>query len=79
METEREKGIDINQCLKLFTEEEQLREGEEWYCSNCKDHKRYNIRRERNFGKFWTALIGRVRHKTKDKSGRATHSSGPSL
>lgn len=35
-----DKGIDINQCLKLFTEEEQLREGEEWYCSNCKDHKR---------------------------------------
>ena len=38
-----DKGIDINQCLKLFTEEEQLREGEEWYCSNCKDHKRFII------------------------------------
>ena len=38
-----DKGIDINQCLKLFTEEEQLREGEEWYCSNCKDHKRLSF------------------------------------
>lgn len=40
METNQDKGIDINQCLKLFTEEEQLREGEEWYCKNCKEHKR---------------------------------------
>ena len=31
--------------------------------------------------KFWTALIGRARQKPnkKDKSGRATHISGPSL
>jgi len=35
-----EKGIDINQCLKLFTEEEQLGSGEEWYCTRCKDFKK---------------------------------------
>jgi hypothetical protein len=34
-----EKGIDINQCLKLFTEEEQLGTGEEWYCTRCKEFK----------------------------------------
>jgi len=34
-----DKGIDINQCLNLFTIEEKLREGEEWYCPHCKEHQ----------------------------------------
>ncbi|CAG5109693.1 Oidioi.mRNA.OKI2018_I69.chr2.g4200.t2.cds [Oikopleura dioica] len=34
-----DKGIDINQCLNLFTIEEKLREGEEWYCPTCKEHQ----------------------------------------
>ena len=34
-----DKGIDVNQCLNLFTIEEKLREGEEWYCPHCKEHQ----------------------------------------
>ena len=36
---EEDDGImTLAKCLKKFCKEEQLEEGDEWYCSKCKDH-----------------------------------------
>ena len=38
-EEEEESGImTLEKCLKKFCKEEQLEEGDEWYCSKCKKH-----------------------------------------
>ena len=38
-EGEEEDGkMTLEKCLKKFCKEEQLEEGDEWYCSNCKSH-----------------------------------------
>ena len=38
-EEEKDDGImTLEKCLKKFCKEEQLKEGNEWYCSKCKEH-----------------------------------------
>jgi len=38
-ENEEDNGkITLQKCLKHFCKEEQLKEGDEWYCSKCKKH-----------------------------------------
>ena len=38
-EEEKDDGVmTLAKCLKKFCKEEQLEEGEEWYCSKCKEH-----------------------------------------
>ena len=38
-EEEKEDGkMTLEKCLKKFIKEEQLEEGDEWYCSKCKEH-----------------------------------------
>jgi len=38
-EEEKDDGImTLEKCLKKFIKEEQLEEGDEWYCSKCKEH-----------------------------------------
>ena len=38
-EEEKDDGrMTLEKCLKKFTKEEQLGEGDEWYCSKCKKH-----------------------------------------
>ncbi|XP_065900676.1 ubiquitin carboxyl-terminal hydrolase 4-like isoform X2 [Dysidea avara] len=36
---EKKKNINLLDCVKLFTVEEQLGEEDPWYCPNCKEHK----------------------------------------
>lgn len=40
-----QKKISIDDCLKLFTQEEQLGPDDPWYCTKCKKHQqgRYSI------------------------------------
>ena len=35
---EDNKNANLVECLKYFCQEEQLKKGEDWYCSNCKEH-----------------------------------------
>ena len=38
-EEEKDDGkMTLEKCLKKFIKEEQLEEGDEWYCSKCKEH-----------------------------------------
>ena len=37
-EEEDDGRLTLEKCLKKFTKEEQLQEGDEWYCSRCKKH-----------------------------------------
>ena len=37
-EEEDDGKMTLAKCLKKFTKEEQLEEGDEWYCSKCKKH-----------------------------------------
>ena len=37
-EEEDDGRLTLEKCLRKFTKEEQLEEGNEWYCSNCKEH-----------------------------------------
>ena len=37
-EEEDDGKLTLINCLKKFTKEEQLEEGNEWYCSKCKEH-----------------------------------------
>ena len=37
-EEEDDGRLTLEKCLKKFTKEEQLEEGDEWYCSKCKNH-----------------------------------------
>ena len=32
-------NYNIIDCIKIFTKEEVLLEGNEWYCNKCKEHK----------------------------------------
>lgn len=34
-----EEGLSLYDCMKLFSEPEQLDKENQWYCSNCKEHK----------------------------------------
>jgi len=34
-----EEGLTMNDCLRYFTEEEQLRPDNSWYCLTCKQHQ----------------------------------------
>ena len=37
-EEEDDGKLTLEKCLKKFSKEEQLEEGNEWYCSKCKEH-----------------------------------------
>ena len=37
-EEEDDGRLTLEKCLKKFAKEEQLEEGDEWYCSKCKNH-----------------------------------------
>ena len=39
-------SIDLDECFKQFTKEEQLDEGNEWYCPSCKQHTRARVHME---------------------------------
>ena len=39
-EEEDDGKLTLEKCLKKFCKEEQLEEGDEWYCSKCKKHVR---------------------------------------
>jgi ubiquitin carboxyl-terminal hydrolase 4/11/15 len=41
-----EKRIKIDDCFKLFVKLETLKENNEWYCSQCKDHQKADKRME---------------------------------
>ena len=41
-EEEDDGKLTLGKCLKKFCKEEQLEEGDEWYCSKCKKHVRAN-------------------------------------
>ena len=45
----------MNDCLKLFCEEENLNKDNKWYCNNCKKHK--NAKKQIRFFKLPQYLI----------------------
>ena len=45
--TEQDSGIiTLKKCLKLFSSEEKLKEGDEWFCPQCKKHVLANKKME---------------------------------
>ena len=41
-----QKNYSLQECLDLFTKEEVLEKGNEWYCSKCKEHKQASKKME---------------------------------
>lgn len=39
-------SIDLEECFKQFCKDEQLEEGNEWYCASCKNHTKARVHME---------------------------------
>ena len=45
-EKKMKESIDLDECFKQFCKEEQLEEGNEWYCTSCKNHTKAKVHME---------------------------------